>query len=146
MSFVMGMLLLLVALVGAFVVGVVALRLVQERPEKSWEYMIAVLIGAGLLVWPVARQTSLNGEQQRIDRYGELLDLEDLGQYRLVNEETGEALTIFVDEDGNVRLSQTETDRAGQGGNATEPSPETRPSPEEAGETGGNEAETVENP
>ena len=113
--------------------------------------MIAVLIGVGLLVWPVARQASLHSQQQRIDRYGELLDLEDLGRYRLVNEQTGEALAIYVDEDGNIRLSRTEADQAEQGSNATEPPPETRPSPAggeeaEGNETEGNEVETVETP
>jgi hypothetical protein len=151
MSFLLGLLLLLVALVGAFLVAVVALRLVKERPENSWEYMIAVLIGVALLVWPVAWQASLHNQQQPIDRYEQLRELEDLGRYRLVDEETGEALAISVDEDGKVQLSRTDTDQAEQGGNVIQTPPESRPLPEGEEEAEGNEAEaneveTVETP
>ena len=143
MSFVFGLLLVIVSLAGALMVTLLVWKLWTEQPETTWEYMIAVLIGVGLLVWPVARQASLHSYEQRIDQYRQILELEELGQYRLINEQTGEMLAIFVDEDGKVRLSRTESQPQDEEPKATEEPPPSRPPEEEekAAETAGIEPE-----
>jgi len=105
MSLVLGLLLVIISLSGAFVVVVMVLKLRDELPERAWEYITAVLVGVGLLVWPVARQASLSNTEKKLEQYRQILELEDLGQYRLVHARTGETLNIVVDDSGEVQLN-----------------------------------------
>jgi hypothetical protein len=105
MSFLVDLLLVIVSLVGAFVVGRVVEKFVSASPDANWEYMLVVLIGAGLLIWPVARQASLRGAERKLAQYRQILELQDLESYRLVKTGSGETLDIVEDqESGEIRL------------------------------------------
>ena len=107
MTFLVGALLIIVTLVGAFVVGRVVQKFVSASPDVNWEYMIVVLIGAGLLIWPVARQATLRGAEKKLAQYRQILELPDLESYRLVKT-SGETLEIVEDqESGEIRLEPT---------------------------------------
>ncbi len=105
MSILSGILLVIVSLVGAFVVGKVVVKFVSDSPDENWEYMIVLLIGAGLLIWPVARQASLRAAERELALYRQILELKDLESYRLVKTDSGETLEIVKDpESGEIRL------------------------------------------
>jgi len=112
MTFLVGALLIIVTLVGAFVVGRVVQKFVSASPDVNWEYMIVVLIGAGLLIWPVARQATLRGAEKKLAQYRQILELPDLESYRLVKT-SGETLEIVEDqESGEIRLEPTSKSKA----------------------------------
>jgi hypothetical protein len=105
MSFLSGLLLVLVSAAGAFVVARVIEKFVSDSPDANWESMIVLLIGAGLLIWPVARQASLRSAEKDLSQYRQLLEIQDLESYRLVKTDTGETLEIVKDpESGEIRL------------------------------------------
>lgn len=105
MSFLVGVLLVIVSLVGAFVVGRVIYKATSDSPDANWEYVIVVLIGAGLLIWPVARQATLRGAERKLTQYRQILELQDLESYRLVKTDSGETLEIVEDqESGEILL------------------------------------------
>ncbi len=105
MSILSGILLVIVSLVGAFVVGKVVVKFVSDSPDANWEYMIVLLIGAGLLIWPVARQSSLREAERELALYRQILELKDLETYRLVKTGSGEILEIVKDpESGEIRV------------------------------------------
>lgn len=108
MSPVVGALLLIVGLTGAGVIVVVVLKLVWEKPDSAWEYLIAVLVGVALLIWPVAVQPSLRSTGKEVERFRQLLEIEDLGRYSLVHDRTGERLDIEIDAEGVVTLTRAE--------------------------------------
>jgi hypothetical protein len=108
MSLLVGLLLVIVSLAGAFVVVRVVEKFVRGSADAHWEYLIVVLIGAGLLIWPVARQASLRGAERTLAQYRQILELEDLESYRLVKADSGETLEIVEDkESGEFQLKAT---------------------------------------
>lgn len=125
MSSVLGLLLVIISLSGAFIVVVVVLKLRDELPERAWEYFTAVLVGVGLLVWPVARQVSLSNTEKKLEQYRQILELEDLGQYRLVHARTGKTLNIVVDETGEIQLKQARAEPSPSEASPAEPQTET---------------------
>lgn len=129
MSFLVGLLLVIVSLVGAFVVGRVVQKFVSDSPDVNWEYMIVVLIGAGLLIWPVARQATLRGAEKKLAQYRQILELPDLESYRLVKTGSGETLEIVEDqESGEILLKpanspEPKTPKAAKPGESPPPTP-----------------------
>jgi len=102
MSVLVGFLLIIVSLAGAFVVARVVQKFVSGSPDANWEYLIVVLLGAGLLIWPVA---SLRGPEKKLAQYRQILELQDLASYRLVKTDSGKTLEINVDpESGEILL------------------------------------------
>lgn len=128
MSYLVGLLLVIVSLVGAFVVARVVQKFVSDSPDANWEYMIVVLIGAGLLIWPVARQATLRGAEKKLAQYRQILELQDLASYRLVKTGSGETLEIVEDqESGEIRLAKVPKPKAPETIKPEEPPPPTPP-------------------
>lgn len=128
MTILLGLLLVIVSLVGAFVVGRVIVKFVSDSPDANWEYMIVLLIGAGLLIWPVARQASLRAGEKELAQYRQILELKDLESYRLVKTGSGETLEIVKDpESGEIRLKAVAVEPKVPNAMTSEATPEESP-------------------
>lgn len=97
MSIWVGLLLLTVSLSGAFVLVIIGINLYQLRhnPDLAWEYLVAILLGVALLVWPVVKGASIAAADT--EKLRDFLDIKNLESYRLVNPETQEELEISLD-------------------------------------------------
>lgn len=89
----------LVCLCGGLIVYLVTRKILKQGPDEAWEGSMVLLLGAGLLIWPVTQALSLSRDAARkeLREYRRLVRLDEAGVYRLVNPETGEAMEVVVD-------------------------------------------------
>lgn len=134
MTYFVGFLLSLVCLAGAAVVGFTVYKIAREKTDSVWEYLIAILLGAGLLVWPAVKGASLiEGERDA----GASIEVDDFAGLRIRQRETGEELTVARDaESGSYELRQTQPPRREPPLPAGEDGTETSESGTEAAEDG----------
>jgi len=107
-SVVAAVLLILVSFSGAVVVVMVVKELVAGGAESNWEYLIAMILGAGILVWPVsiANNHNQNTEEELLLQIFELGSLES---YLLENTASGQLFNIRVDpKTGQIDLAEIE--------------------------------------
>ena len=99
---------IIVSLAGAAAVGLVIRKFVDGDSDSTWEYMFAVILGAGLLVWPAAIVTN-RAQDKEIQLLLQILELETLDRFRLENTESGQQLNFVVDpETGEIQLEGME--------------------------------------
>jgi cytochrome c biogenesis factor len=106
MSLLAGALLIIVTLTGAVVVVTVIIQFISDSADATWEYLLAMILGAGILVWPVSIVNNQNHIKE-VDHLLRIFDLQSIGTYRLQNTETDQTFDINVDPgSGNIQLEE----------------------------------------